>query len=92
MQSSVIDKNFQAALQQQSARSYVKGRADFPHLRGTDAAAGSDKPEQRAGNDAASRYGSAMSLDQGDQKPWRTAQKKEKKEKLRKKFLHLDQH
>lgn len=98
IQSKVIDKNFSATIQ--SNRSFVKGRSNFPHLRGTSlstegqqAAAQADAAVGGGASVAGSVAGSAWSLttSQYGDKPWRH-QKKEKKEKLRKKFVHLDQH
>lgn len=92
IQSNVIDKNFTATVQ--SARSFVKGRSNFPHLRGTSLSTeGQQAAAQHDASVAGSVAGSAWSVatSQFADKPWR-AQKKEKKEKLRKKFLHLDQH
>lgn len=98
VQSSVIDATFSAAVQ---SRSFVKGRSNFPHLRGTSlstegqqAAALADAGLGGTASTSGSVAGSAWSLSTsqcGGDKPWRH-QKKEKREKLRKKFVHLDQH
>lgn len=73
-----IDNQF---FQSNTNTAYIKGRSNFPHIRtGTQSG-------------ASSVTGSTQSLNnvQFMDKPWRHA-KKEKREKLRKKFAHLDQH
>lgn len=61
---------------------YIKGKTNLAHIRGL--AKESETP---------SVSGSVQSLNTAHmaEKPWRH-QKKEKREKLRKKFAHLDQH
>lgn len=60
--------------------SHIKGKSDFPHIRKISSS-------QSA---TTSIDGSSTNLTVQD-KPWRK-QKKEKREKLRRKFVHLDQH
>lgn len=60
-----------------SNTAYVKGRMEFPHIRPGSSLAGSTQ--------------SLVGVENAE-KPWRVRQKKEKKEKLRRKFVHLDQH
>lgn len=80
-------------MQEATNTAYVRGKANFPHLKGTSLSG--DSPHQAVlnGGSGASIAGSTQSLASAlyAEKPWRH-QKKEKKEKLRKKFLHLDQH
>lgn len=92
----MIDKTFSAALQ---ARSYVKGRSNFPHLRGTSlstegqhAAAVADAQAAVAAGGSVAGSTWSLATSQYADKPWRQNQKKEKREKLRRKFVHLDQH
>lgn len=61
---------------------YIKGKTNLQHIRGL-----------TIEGDAVSVGGSTQSLNNAHmmEKPWRH-QKKEKREKLRKKFAHLDQH
>lgn len=75
-----IDGNFFEKTQRVA---YIKGKTNLTHIRGL--AGGSDV--------ASTTSGSAQSLNSIHmaEKPWRH-QKKEKREKLRKKFSHLDQH
>lgn len=71
---------------------YIKGKTNLPHIRGL-ASEGSSTSSAGAGAGAgaASVHGSVQSLNGSVDKPWRQ-NKKEKKEKLRKRFSHLDQH
>lgn len=59
---------------------YIKGKTNLTHIRGLN-------------NESDAASGSVQSLNSihMSEKPWRH-QKKEKREKLRKKFAHLDQH
>lgn len=63
---------------------YIKGKTNLAHIRGL---------ETENGTPSTSTSGSVQSLNSIHmaEKPWRH-QKKEKREKLRKKFGHLDQH
>lgn len=78
---SEIDKNF---FQTAPRVAYIKGKTAMAHIRGLAAEGDS------AASSSSSINGSVQSLNMAD-KPWRH-QKKEKREKLRKKFVHLDQH
>lgn len=73
-----IDSKF---FQSNTNAAYVKGKSNFPHIR----------PQQSS--DSASTAGSIQSLNGVHliEKPWRHL-KKEKREKLRKKYSYLDQH
>lgn len=62
---------------------YIKGKTNLTHIRGL--ASGSETPSTTSGS-----VQSLNSIHMAE-KPWRH-QKKEKREKLRKKFAHLDQH
>lgn len=64
---------------------YIKGKTNLTHIRGLD--------RENPSTSAASADGSMQSLNTAHmmEKPWRH-QKKEKREKLRVKFAHLDQH
>ncbi|XP_055374947.1 large subunit GTPase 1 homolog isoform X2 [Condylostylus longicornis] len=64
---------------------YIKGRSNFPHIRTTS----SDVNSECSGSIAGSQQ-SLNSLQFGE-KPWRNV-KKEKREKLRKKYAYLDKH
>lgn len=66
---------------------YIKGRTNLTHIRGL------AKENETASTGGPSADGSVQSLNtiHMAEKPWRH-QKKEKREKLRKKFVHLDQH
>lgn len=79
---SEIDKNF---FQEPSCVAYIKGKTNLPHIRGF------ARDGDLAASSSASVNGSVQSLDTAVDKPWRH-QKKEKREKLRRKFVHLDQH
>lgn len=83
---SEIDKNFFVHC---TGTSHIKGKSNFPHLRGTNNAEGGTQTPSGGASVAGSMYSlnSAVNIE----KPWRN-QKKEKREKLRKKFVHLDQH
>lgn len=61
---------------------YIKGKTNLAHIRGL-----------MKENETASISGSVQSLNSvhTTEKPWRH-QKKEKREKLRKKYAHLDEH
>lgn len=74
-----IDKNF---FEESQRAAYIKGKTNLQHIRGL-----------AAEGETASVTGSMQSLNSAHtaEKPWRH-QKKEKREKLRKKFAHLDQH
>lgn len=79
---SEIDKNF---FRDAPRIAYIKGKSNLPHIRGL------AREGESAASSSASVNGSTQSLDTAVDKPWRH-QKKEKREKLRKKFVHLDQH
>lgn len=79
---SEIDKDF---FQDAPRVAYIKGKTNLPHIRGLAREGGSDA------SSSASVNGSTQNLATAVDKPWRH-QKKEKREKLRKKFVHLDQH
>lgn len=65
----------------------IKGRSDFPHIRNPSGAVGINDGGSVVG-------GSTQSLNSTvyGEKPWRNREKKEKREKLRKKYSYLDQH
>lgn len=79
---SELDKNF---FQEAPHVAYIKGKTNLPHIRGL------TREGESGASSSASVNGSVQSLDTVVDKPWRH-QKKEKREKLRKKFVHLDQH
>lgn len=81
---SEIDKNFFEA---SSRVAYIKGKTNLPHIRGL------AKEGDASSSGTNSVAGSMQSLNNAHliEKPWRN-QKKEKREKLRVKFAHLDQH
>lgn len=75
-----IDGKF---FEETSRVAYIKGKTNLTHIRGL-----------ATENDTASTSGgSVQSLNSAEtiEKPWRH-QKKEKREKLRKKYAHMDQH
>lgn len=77
-----IDSTF---FQQSTNTAYIKGKSNFPHLR-----QGASASSSSAGTSSVN--GSVQSLNVVQiEKPWRH-QKKEKREKLRRKFAHLDEH
>lgn len=75
-----IDKNF---FVEAPRVAYIKGKSHMQHVRGL--------TREGDGASTASTSGSMQSLNSATDKPWRH-QKKEKREKLRKKFGHLDLH
>lgn len=79
-----IDNNFFEAVPRIA---YIKGKTNLAHIRGL------AKENENASTSSTSAGGSVQSLNSIHigEKPWRH-QKKEKREKLRKKFAHLDQH
>ncbi|XP_055301961.1 large subunit GTPase 1 homolog [Sitodiplosis mosellana] len=79
-----IDKNF---FEPAARIAYIKGKTNLAHIRGL------AKENETASTGSTSVGGSMQSLNSVHlvEKPWRH-QKKEKREKLRKKFAHLDQH
>lgn len=62
---------------------YIKGKTNLTHIRGLD----SENPSTSATDGSMQSLNTAHMME----KPWRH-QKKEKREKLRRKFAHLDQH
>lgn len=65
----------------------IKGRSNFPHIRHP----GSSNGTSTASGSIGDSNMSINTLIHGE-KPWRANQKREKREKLRRKFSHLDQH
>lgn len=87
--SSDIDKVF---FDEVRHTAYIKGKTNLSHVRGlTKEGSTSSSTVNESGT--ASVAGSMQSLNSAHmiEKPWRH-QKKEKREKLRKKFAHLDEH
>lgn len=78
-----IDNNF---FDETPRIAYIKGKTNLAHIRGL-------AKENETASSSGSVSGSVHSLNSVHmaEKPWRH-QKKEKREKLRKKFAHLDQH
>lgn len=78
-----IDNNF---FEETHRIAYIKGKTNLAHIRGL-------AKESETASTSSSINGSVQSLNNVHmaEKPWRH-QKKEKREKLRKKFAHLDQH
>lgn len=78
-----IDNNF---FEDTPRIAYIKGKTNLAHIRGL-------AKESEVASTSGSVNGSVQSLNgvHMTEKPWRH-QKKEKREKLRKKFAHLDQH
>lgn len=66
---------------------YIKGKTNLQHIRGLQHEGGASSST----TSAESVGGSMQTLASATDKPWRH-QKKEKREKLRRKFAHLDQH
>lgn len=80
---SEIDKHF---FHETARIPHIKGKTNLPHIRGL-----AREGDSAASSSSASVNGSVQSLNSTVDKPWRH-QKKEKKEKLRRRFVHLDQH
>ena len=78
-----VDEKF---FKQNNSIAYIKGKADFPNVRQPSSTYGG----QSQGTSLAGSTYSLNGVLYGD-KPWRH-KKKEKREKLRRKFAHLDQH
>lgn len=78
-----IDTNF---FEETHHIAYIKGKTNLAHIRGL-------SKENETASSSSSVSGSVQSINSVHmaEKPWRN-QKKEKREKLRKKFAHLDQH
>lgn len=79
--SSDLDDQF---FQHQNKNAYIKGRSNFPHIRQFD-------NNSKAGG---SQSGSTININSihNLEKPWRQKTHEKKKEKLRRKYVHLDQH
>lgn len=87
--SSDIDKVF---FDETQHTAYIKGKTNLSHIRGL-TKEGSTSTSTLNGSGTASVAGSVQSLNGVHllEKPWRH-QKKERREKLRKRFSHLDEH
>lgn len=83
-QAIAIDKEFFTAAQ---PKAYIKGRSNFPNIRSTSSLTVSSQMSSYCG----SVNGSMVSLAGAGEKPWKN-RKKEKREKLRKKYAYLDEH
>lgn len=79
-----VDKNF---FHETQRIAYIKGKTNLQHVRGL------ARENESVSSSNGSVAGSVQSLNSVlmMEKPWRH-QKKEKKEKLRRKFHHLDEH
>lgn len=75
-----VDKNF---FQDVPRIAYIKGKTNLQHIRGYS----KETPSTSSAGGSTQTLNTVHLMD----KPWRH-QKKEKKEKLRRKFAHLDEH
>lgn len=87
--SSEVDKGF---FEEEQHTGYIKGKTNLSHIRGLKKE-GSASTSLSGSSGTASVAGSMQSLNGVHviEKPWRH-QKKERREKLRIKFAHLDEH